>query len=415
MISKNKIEYILSSYGQFLLTQSLVSPGKEKYFVFWLRRFLSNESTFKGPNWEEKLSQYLLLLGKDQNIADWQVTQAEQSVWLYFQNYLPAQKTNRESSGSSSGNNGQDGWFDKRKMIVDLEEWLRIKHYAYRTEKSYISWCKRLFKYSLEHHSSNTPDLVFVSQKLIRDFLAHIALTHNVSKSTQNQAFSAILFLCRYVLKIELHDMEKNLRSRAGKKLPVVFSPGEIKRIFSHLTGTSGLILRLIYSSGLRLNECIRLRVKDLDFDQGLLFVRSGKGDKDRSTVFAKSLRNELSLHLEKILHLHKQDLKNGYGEVYMPGGLGKKYPNACKEFAWQYVFPSRNLSLDPKTKQTRRHHISESAVQKMMKKLFDMQKYINMVPSTPFGTALLHIYCSMAPISDRSRIISATQVLRLR
>lgn len=143
----------------------------------------------------------------------------------------------------------------------------------------------------------------------------------------------------------------------------------EIKILFSFVSGTNGLILRLIYSSGLRLSECARLRVKDLDFDQNLLFVRSGKGDKDRSTVLAVQLQDDLRSHLLKVRKLHEQDLADGYGEVYMPGALGKKYPAACREWGWQYVFPGANLSVDPRSRKTRRHHISESAIQVAMKK----------------------------------------------
>jgi site-specific recombinase XerD len=162
---------------------------------------------------------------------------------------------------------------------------MRIKHYTYKTEQSYLSWCKRFFHYSGECNRSNQDGFVSVSPELIKDFLAHLATHLKASKSTQNQAFNALLFLCRHVLHIELKEMEKNLRSKIGKKLPLVLSPMEIKKLLSFVLGTTGLILRLIYSSGLRLSECGRLRVKDLDFDQDLIFVRSGKGDKDRSTL----------------------------------------------------------------------------------------------------------------------------------
>ena len=163
--------------------------------------------------------------------------------------------------------------------------------------------------------------------------------------------------------------MEKNLRSKQGKKLPVVLSPEEVKRLLHHVTGTNSLMLRLIYSGGLRLSECSRLRVKDLDYDQDLIFVRSGKGDKDRSTILAGTIQSELKSHLKKVKELHEQDLADGFGEVYMPGALGRKYPAACREWGWQYVFPSARLSVDPRSKKTRRHHISDGAIQKAMKK----------------------------------------------
>jgi len=245
---------------------------------------------------------------------------------------------------------------------------MRIKHYAYRTEQTYLSWCKRFFNYSRECKGVGENGGIIITAELIKDFLAQLASRNKASKSTQNQAFSALLFLCRNVVHVELHDMEKSLRAKAGKKLPVVLSPAEVKQLLGHISGTTGLILRLIYSAGLRLSECARLRVKDLDFEQSLLFVRSGKGDKDRSTILARQIQPELQAHLTKVRLLHDRDLADGFGEVFMPGALDKKYPAACREWGWQYVFPSARLSVDPRSKKTRRHHISDGAIQKAMK-----------------------------------------------
>lgn len=368
MTQKNNLQKVLSSYGDFLLKRSLVPSGKEKYFVFWLRRFLTNRGSFKGQEWDEQLPQYLNALQTEPNIADWQVIQAEQAVRLYFQNFL-SNKTPLSKKEVPKSDALNSGWFDRDQTLTQFKEWIHIKHYARRTEKTYLYWCKRFFSYSNHCKQSKKTGTVFISQEIIKDFLAQLALKSKVSKSTQNQAFSALLFLCRYVVKIELHDMEKNLRSKIGRKLPVVFSPEEIQDVFSHLSGTSELILKLIYSSGLRLNECTRLRVKDLDFEQNLLFVRSGKGDKDRSTVLATSIQPQLRNHLQKVKKLHGQDLNNGFGEVYMPGALGRKYPNACREFGWQYVFPSKKLSPDPQSDKIRRYHVSDSTIQKSMKR----------------------------------------------
>lgn len=364
------MERRLSAYGDFLLKRSLVASGKEQFFVHWVRKYLSNEASFKGVKWEEKLPQFLDKLAVAPNIAAWQVDQADQAVRLYFLNFYTADDSVTAKAGVGSKTNAPPDVYDASQALADLREWMRIKHYAYKTEQSYLNWCKRFFAYSVQcKGGGESENQVHVSGKLIKDFLSHLATQRKASKSTQNQAFSALLFLCRHVLSVELKDMETTLRSKIGKKLPLVLSPMEVKTLFSHMSGTSGLILRLIYSSGLRLSECGRLRVKDLDFDQDLLFVRSGKGDKDRSTILAAQIQPELQVHLERVKKLHEKDLADGFGDVYLPGALARKYPAAGKEWGWQYVFPSARLSVDPRSKKTRRHHVSDATVQKAMKK----------------------------------------------
>jgi len=368
VIKSKEVEQELSAYGDYLLKHSLVSPGREVYFVVWMRRFLTNEQQFKGKDWEEKLPQYLDYLQNNPRIAPWQVNQAEQAVRLFYRNFSSGQKTTSKIKNLIQTTKNF-GWFDNQKSLEDMREWLHIRQYAYRTEKTYLAWCKRFFNYSKKCKGSNDSGLLFVSPEVIKDFLTHLVSRRNVSKSTQNQAFNSILFLCRHVLRIELTDMEKNLRPKAGKKLPVVLSPAEIKKLFSNLSGTNALIIKLIYSAGLRLNECTRLRVKDLDFDQNLLFVRSGKGDKDRATILAEHIQPALRLQLEKVKQIHERDLRNGFGEVFMPKALARKYPSANKELGWQFVFPSTRFSVDPRSKKTRRHHIHDSTIQSSMKK----------------------------------------------
>jgi len=366
-----RIEQRLASYGEYLLKHAMVQSGREIYFVNWVRRFLNNEQLFKGKSWQDKLPQFLDSLAKEANIQSWQVDQAEQAVRLYFQNYQARQKTAPvQNPASPTGTIEQNAKrFNREEVLNNTREWIRVKHYAYKTEQSYMSWCKRFLDYSAQCTGGTKEGVVLVTPQLIKDFLVQLASKQHVAKSTQNQAFSALLFLCRNVLHIELHDMETNLRAKAGKRLPVVLTPAEINSLFSLLSGTSGLMLRLIYSAGLRLSECTRLRIKDLDFDQDLLFVRSGKGDKDRATILAKKIQPELQTHLERVKTLHNQDLADGFGEVFLPGALAKKYPAAAREWGWQYVSPSSRLSIDPRSKKTRRHHVSDSAVQNAMKK----------------------------------------------
>ncbi|MBL0699757.1 MAG: integron integrase [Desulfosarcina sp.] len=376
---KNTIEQRLTSYGNFLLKRSMVQPGKGKYFVSWVRRYLNSERSFKGQTWEEKLPQYLDRLAGEANINSWQVDQAEQAIRLYFQNYYAEKKFPPKQTAAHQAYAGQEDAerYNRNQAMEDAREWMRIKHYAYRTEQTYLGWCKRFFDYSEQCKGVDQAGNVLVTPQLIKDFLAQLASSANVAKSTQNQAFSALLFLCRNVLYIELGDMEANLRAKAGKKLPVVLTPIEIKNLLARVSGTNGLMLRLIYSAGLRLSECSRLRIKDLDFEQDIIFVRAGKGDKDRATILAKQIQPQLQAHLKRVKELHEQDLADGFGEVYLPGALNRKYPAAPREWGWQYVFPSAKLSVDPRSQKTRRHHVSDGTIQNAMKKAVRASKLV--------------------------------------
>ena len=186
--------------------------------------------------------------------------------------------------------------------------------------------------------------------------------------STRNQAFNSLLTFFRLVFNTELGYLKNAVRARTGHRLPVVFSPDEIRQLFKQVQGTIGLMLKLIYGGGLRVNECCRLRIKDIDFDQQLLIVRDGKGGKDRTTVLPASLMMTLQLHMQKVLALHDKDIEEGYGAVWLPKALAKKYPGASKEKAWQYLFPSASLSIDPESNIVRRHHVSDSTLQKAIK-----------------------------------------------
>lgn len=375
MVQK-EIENELMLFGEFLLKRSFVAEGKERFYVSWLRSFLVEEKKLAGVNWEEKLKTFLGVLSVNPRITSWQLNQAEHSVRLYCHNFRSNQSANCIPVNNRKTNECER-YVNEKETISELVKSLRVKHYAYKTEKSYVAWCRRLFVYSVECHDRNQHGESKISPAIISDFIAQLAMRQKVAKSTQNQAFSAILFLCRSVLDLDLSGMEKNVRSRGGKRLPLVLSPSEVVDLFNHISGTSGLILRLIYSAGLRLSECARLRVKDLDFDQGLIFVRSGKGDKDRTTVFADRLQDLISEHLIRVKSLHSIDLKEGCGEVQMPGALGRKYPVACKEWGWQYVFPSARMSLDPRSHVKRRHHVSDAGIQKAMKKAVRKSKII--------------------------------------
>ena len=202
----------------------------------------------------------------------------------------------------------------------------------------------------------------------VSKFLSHLAVEGKVSASTQNQALSALLFLYQEVLKQELDWINNVTRAKKPSHLPVVFTKEEAKAVLLRLEGTKWLMASLLYGAGLRLMECLGLRVKDIDFSYNQITVRDGKGGKDRLTMLPGSLKDPLKKHLEKVRILHEQDLKEGFGKVYLPFALAKKYPNAEREFAWQYLFPASNRSIDPRSGTERRHHIYETVLQKAVK-----------------------------------------------
>jgi integron integrase len=260
------------------------------------------------------------------------------------------------------------------KLLEQVRAVIRRKHYSLRTEKCYLRWIRRYILFHHKHH----PDQMGVKE--IEIFLTFLAVSANVAASTQNQALSALLFLYRDVLGYTLDEPINALRAKKPKRLPTVLTKDEVNLILNCLLNPHRLVAQLLYGSGLRMLECLRLRVKDLDFGQKVILVRDGKGNKDRITILPDILQSALMQHLHRIERLHQKDLDQGYGQVYLPHALQRKYPNAHKEWIWQYVFPSRQLSQDPRSHQTRRHHLSPSAVNKAFRlavKLAEIDKHV--------------------------------------
>jgi integron integrase len=249
-----------------------------------------------------------------------------------------------------------------KKLLDQLHDAIRIKHYAYSTEKTYTHWAKR---YILFHNKRHPAEM---GAPEIEAFLTHLAQDENVAASTQNQAFNALLFLYRNVLHIELDVPINALRAKRSQHLPTVLSKDEAARVLAGLQGLHQLMAKLLYGSGLRLMECLRLRVKDIDFEQYQIVVRAGKGEKDRVTMLPASLVGPLKTQLAFVQKLHERDLADGYGSVELPFALARKYPNADKELAWQYVFPSDRLSTDPRSGIVRRHHLDPSGLQRAVR-----------------------------------------------
>ena len=248
------------------------------------------------------------------------------------------------------------------KLLDQMRREIRVRHYPIRTERSYSDWVRRFILF----HNKRHPNEMGADE--INRFLSHLASDRNVAASTQNQALCAIVFFYKNVLKKEVGDLGELVRAKRLPKLPVVLTVEETEKILARITGTRGLMCRLLYGTGMRIIELVRLRVKDLDFAINTIIIRDGKGAKDRVTVLPPSLSAPLREHLERALALHKKDLAAGYGFVHMPHALERKYPNAAKEWCWQYVFPSGKLSIDPRSGRKQRHHVFESVLQKALK-----------------------------------------------
>lgn len=249
------------------------------------------------------------------------------------------------------------------KLLDQVRETLRYYHYAKSTEKTYCQWITRyIYFFKKKIHPKD------MGEKEIEHFLSHLATHERVAASTQRQALNALVFLYRDVLLKPLDNSIAPVRSKRKRRPPTVLTEKEVKRVFDHMSGTHLLMARLIYGSGIRLMECIRLRIQDVDFGQSQIYVRDGKGGKDRTTYLPKMVADELQQHIERVKILHRQDLDEGFGAVYLPDALEKKYKNAAKETGWQYVFPSRSRAIDPHSKIERRHHVLESGLQKAVK-----------------------------------------------
>jgi integron integrase len=255
---------------------------------------------------------------------------------------------------------------DKPKLLDQVRDVIRRKHYSIRTEQAYIDWIKRFIIYHGKRHPGE------MAEEEVAEFLTHLARDLNVAASTQNQALSALLFLYKEVLKHEIGWLQKVERAKKPPKLPVVLSRAEVKQIFGHLHGVPKLMAGLLYGSGLRLMECVRLRIKDIDFELAQIIVRDAKGGKDRITMLPLNISEPLRRHLLRVKAQHDQDLEDGFGSVHLPFALARKCPKAAREWPWQYTFPSSRLSIDPRNGEKRRHHIAEGLLQSALKRAVD-------------------------------------------
>lgn len=248
------------------------------------------------------------------------------------------------------------------RLLDRLREAIRVRHYSIRTEEAYVDWSRRFILFHNKRHPAS------MGAAEVNAFLTHLAVSKNVSASTQNQALCAILFLYRNVLDDPLPWISDLVRASRPRRPPVVFARDEVRAILGEMEGVPRLVVTLLYGTGMRLLEGLRLRVKEIDFLSRLIVVRDGKGQKDRRTMLPKPLTESLEVQMQEARRAHESDLRDGFGDVWLPHALERKYPNAGREWAWQYVFPAAHRSRDPRSGVTRRHHLDESTIQKAVK-----------------------------------------------
>ena len=249
-----------------------------------------------------------------------------------------------------------------KKILDQLRDVIRLKHYSYRTEQTYVDW---VYRFIVFHNKRHPKDL---GGPEIEAFLTYLAVQKKVAAPTQNQALSALVFLYRHVLHQDIGGQIDAVRAKQSRYLPTVLTHAEAIAVLTHLSGIHQLIAKILYGSGLRLSEALRLRVKDIDFAQAQIVVRDGKGGNSRITMLPNSIVDNVQGHLQHVRQQHQQDLEQGYGSVHLPYALERKYPNAERQWIWQYVFPSERISKDPRSGTVRRHHLDESGLQRAVK-----------------------------------------------
>jgi integron integrase len=253
------------------------------------------------------------------------------------------------------------------KLLDQVRRKIRLKGYSIRTEKTYVEWIRRFILFHDKRHPKE------MGKAEIESFLAHLVIQRNVASSTQNQAFNAILFLYDQVLEAKMPDDIQAIRSKKPARVPTVMTHEETHKMIAVMSGVHRLMAKMMYGCGLRVLECLRMRVKDIDFALNQIVVRDGKGKKDRITVLPDGIKADIEIHLQYVKRIHQQDLCRGFGRVYLPNALERKYPSANKQWGWQYVFPSKSLSIDPRAGAKRRHHMHESGIRKAIRQAAKM------------------------------------------
>jgi len=340
---------MLQAFNQFLNIKERIPEKNIPYYVKWVSdcyRYFDKPETQLLTN--DQNAKFLNHLAKKHE--DWQVQQADRALKLYGY-FLSRSRTSDEETTTSQSN-----W---QGIEMKLREALKLRHRSYSTEKTYVMWLRQFQGFI------NGKQPQSLEGKDIQDFLSYLAVEKKVSASTQNQALNAVVFLYRHVFDKDIQGEINAVRARQNRRLPVVLTVNEVEKIFSEMSGINKLMARLIYGCGLRLQECLQLRIKDVDFEQSLVIIRSGKGDKDRRTMLPEAVKEELVKHITETRVIYEKDRNAKLNGVQLPGALERKYPNAGKEWGWFWIFPSQTLSMEPRTGVIRRHHVYHDSLQR--------------------------------------------------
>jgi integron integrase len=343
----------MNDFRNYLFRKGIATEKNASFYQMWVSKYLDfHESGAQNVADIDDIDQFISTLRE--NYSDWQLNQANEAVRAYF-----LFKTRDTKLSLSQDRSTRAQW---KQVADEMVRMLHLKQRSLSTEKAYLSWLRRFYRFT----NGGSPYLLDGS--MVKAFLTHLAVERKVAASTQNQALNAIVFLFRHVLMKDPGDVSSTLRAKRGKRLAVVMTQEEIKQVFTHLSGRNKLLAQLLYGCGLRLQEGISLRVRDIDFERRSIRV-FGKGDKERETLLPDGLIEPLKDQLRSIRPLFAFDSENGTPGVELPHALERKYPNAGKEWAWQWLLPSGKLSEDPRTGIVRRHHIHHSSIRKQLKK----------------------------------------------
>lgn len=380
---------MIKEYAAYLKKVHRLPERMVPYYLKWVKEaYTHSKTSLKAPIAEEAKNSYLHYCSNRHE--DWQVEQADESIRLYMY-FLSI-------SGDTPlfKNPALDDW---RAFGKEMRRVLRLRQRSQRTEQTYMQWLRRFYRFL-----KGKPPTQLDGQDVV-NFLSYLATDRNVAASTQNQAFSAILFAFRHILNKDIENLGNTVRAPRRKSLPTVLSKNEVMTLLSHIEGTNHLIASVHYGCGLRVSECFALRVKDIDFERGIVMVRSGKGGKDRQTVLPDSLRDSLQRHLKQIRTVYDHDRKNDTAGVYLPNALDRKYRNAGKEWKWFWVFPSHKLSVEPRTGIVRRHSKYPKSYQRAIKQASTMARITKRVTSHTlrhsFATHLLESGTDLRTIQE--------------
>jgi integron integrase len=366
-----------------------VPESKAEWYMKWAQRFAMSAAGPLRSRTAEQIGLFLKGVAEQPNLQEWQAAQASDALKILYQDVLncewaltwppsdtsppPESEEESETGGriSYSANIPRSFRDESPPKEIDilhadilqrLRTEIRFRHYSIRTERAYEQWVRRFIFF----HAMTSPKEL--GPEKVKEYLEYLAEEREISANTQTQALNALVFLYDQVLKEPVGALGDFAKAKRPQKLPVVLTREEVNRLLGQLTGVKALMAGLLYGGGLRLMECIRLRVKDVDFEQRQIVVRDGKGQKDRVTVLPGRYEQQLKEHLEAVRRRHEKDLAKGLGEVYLWPSLARKYPKATKEWGWQYVFPAERFSADPRSRKVRRHHLHETVLQEAVK-----------------------------------------------